>query len=177
MNKGYLKRSWINPMLVSGKSKIHGEGVFTKEKISKGEKLMEFGGENISRDKVFSGDYRSRSIWTVDKDTFLALSISDAEESLDEHLNHSCDPNSWLEDEVTLVARRDIEPGEEITLDQGTWNFEYKDYTDNQEMCHCGADICRHVLTENDWKITEIQERYQGHFHPIIQAKLLDRSI
>src|SRR3989338_695394 len=108
MSKDYLKRSWINPKLVSRKSEIHGEGVFANEKIVEGEKLMEFGGEKVSRDKVFSGNYRSRSIWIIDKDIFLALPISDAGESLDEYLNHSCDPNSWLQDEVGLIAKRDI---------------------------------------------------------------------
>lgn len=169
MNKEYLKRSWVSPKLTSGKSKIHGEGVFAKEEIGKGEKLMEFGGEKVSRDKVFSGYYRSRSIWIVGDHTYLALPITDTEESLDEHLNHSCDANSWLEDEVTLIAKQDIEPGEEITLDQGTWNFEYNDYTDNQETCHCEADSCRHVLTENDWKLAEVQEQYKDHFHPMVQ--------
>ena len=28
-------------------------------------------------------------------------------------MNHSCDSNTWMEDEATLVARRDIESGEE----------------------------------------------------------------
>jgi hypothetical protein len=30
-------------------------------------------------------------------------------------LNHSCDPNVWMEDEVTLAARRDLGVGEELT--------------------------------------------------------------
>ena len=34
--------------------------------------------------------------------------------------NHSCDPTTWWVDDITLVARRDILPGEEITYDYGT---------------------------------------------------------
>lgn len=164
--------TWVSPKLASGKSKIHGEGVFTTEIITEGEKLMEFGGEVVPRDKVFSGDYRSRSIWIVGKDTYLALPTTDTEPSLDEQLNHSCDANSWLTDEVTLVAKRDIEAGEEITLDQGTWNFEDTNYTDHQESCNCATPICRHTLTENDWKLPEVQARYRDHFHPLIQEML-----
>lgn len=173
MDREYLQRSWINPKLVSRKSDIHGEGVFTNEKISKGEKLMEFGGELVSRQEAFSGNYRSRSIWIVYPDYYLALPNSDKEISLDENLNHSCDANSWLADEVTLVAKRDIKLGEEVTLDQGTWNFEDSNYTDNQDSCFCQAANCRHNLTENDWKIPDVQERYRGYFHPIIQ-KMID---
>ncbi|OGZ96373.1 MAG: hypothetical protein A2847_00995 [Candidatus Sungbacteria bacterium RIFCSPHIGHO2_01_FULL_50_25] len=175
MPRQYLRYTWVSPKLKSGKSVIHGDGVFADQKIAEGEKVMEFGGELVSREHAFSGNYRSRSIWMVEKDLFSALPKADTQISLDENLNHSCDANTWLEDEVTLTARREIEPGEEITLDQGTWNFEDSAYTDNKEQCSCGAVTCRHILTENDWKILDVQERYRGHFHPMLQ-KAIDAS-
>lgn len=177
MNKQYLKRSWINPKLISGKSNIHGDGVFAKEKIIESEKLMEFGGELISKEQALSKNYRSRSVWIVSEDNYLALPISDTEESLDENLNHSCDANAWLNDEVTLVAKRDIEAGEEITLDQGTWNFEDSDYTDNKELCSCKAKDCRKILTENDWRIPNVREKYKDHFHPMIQKLYIQENL
>lgn len=167
--KQYLSRTWVNPKLKTGKSKIHGDGVFTSKKISKGERVMEFGGNLISKEEAFSGNYRSRSVWIVDTDRYLALPKSDTKKSLDENLNHSCDANTWLIDEIITVAKRDIEAGEEITLDQGTWNFEDGKYTDNKESCFCGAKDCRKVLTENDWKIPSVRKRYKDHFHPLIQ--------
>ena len=170
--KTYLKRTWSNPKLISGKSNIHGDGVIANEAIVEGEKLMEFGGDAVSRREAFSGDYRSRSVWMINDDVFLALSKSDARPSLDEHLNHSCDANAWLVDEVNLVAKKSIPAGEEVTLDQGTWNFEDSGYTDNQEACSCGSRYCRHTLTENDWKLPEVQERYKGHFHPMIMKQI-----
>lgn len=172
MQRQYLRYTWTSPKLAAGKSGIHGDGVFAAEKIAKGERVMEFGGEIIPREQAFSGNYRSRSIWPVDNDLFLALPKSDTQISLDENLNHSCDANTWLDDEVTLTAMRDIEAGEEITLDQGTWNFEDSAYTDNQEPCSCGAANCRRILTENDWKAPDVQERYKGHFHPLIQRMI-----
>lgn len=175
MPRQYLRYTWASPKLRAAKSAIHGDGVFAAEKIARGEKIMEFGGELISREQAFSGNYRSRSIWMVGQDRFLALPKSDTQASLDENLNHSCDANAWLEDEVTLTAKRDIAAGEEITLDQGTWNFEDSAYTDNREPCSCGAANCRGVLTENDWKIPDVQERYKGHFHPMLQ-KMIDSA-
>src|SRR6478735_1507063 len=106
--RAYLPRSWIHPKLTGGPSKIHGEGVFAAAPIPRGEKLMEFGGEKIGRAETEDGSYRECSIWLVADDTYLALPASDPHESLDENLNHSCDANAWLSDEVTLVARRDI---------------------------------------------------------------------
>ena len=31
--------------------------------------------------------------------------------------NHSCDPNTWMQDEVTITARRNIRTNEELTID------------------------------------------------------------
>jgi SET domain-containing protein len=166
--KTYLARSWINSKLVAGKSEIHGVGVFSAAPIKLGEKLMEFGGLTISGEGAASDHYRVRSIWKVGDDAFLALPESDTLPSLDENLNHSCDANSWLDDEVNLSAKRDIQAGDEITLDQGTWNFEEDGYVWNQDYCSCGSAYCRKNLTKNDWKLPEVQERYKGHFHPLM---------
>src|SRR3989344_8931122 len=175
MTEKYLRHTWVSPKLTSGKSKIHGSGFFAIQRMEVGEKVMEFGGEPVLREQVFSGNYRSRSIWIIDEEHFLALPNSDKGESLDENINHSCDANTWLVDEVTLVAKRDIAPGEEITLDQGTWNFEDNAYTDNKEPCSCGTKTCRKILTENDWEIPSIQEKYKGHFHPIVEGLISKR--
>ncbi|HEV2650641.1 MAG TPA: SET domain-containing protein [Rhizomicrobium sp.] len=173
--KSYLSRTWVNPKLVHGESKIHYDGVFAAEPIVAGERLMEFGGQKVTREQSDSDDYRVRSVWIVAEDTYLALPSSDTDPSLDENLNHSCDANAWLADEVTLVARRDIAAGEEITMDQGTWNFDETEYTVDAEDCTCGSPDCRRVLTENDWQLKSVQERYRGHFHPYVQALIDNR--
>ena len=169
MKRQYLLRSWVNAKLSRGKSKIHGDGVLVREPIAKGEKLMEFGGESISREEMLSGRYRIRSIWPVGEDRFIALRETDTQASLDEYLNHSCDANAWLDDEVTLTAQRAIAPGEEITLDQGIWNFDDW-YVEDGETCACGASNCRGNLTDADWKLPALQSRYRGHFHPMVRA-------
>ena len=170
--KKYLLRSWINSKLVAGKSEIHGVGVFAAAPIKQGEKLMEFGGLAISGEDVASELYRERSIWKVGDDTYLALPESDPQPSLDENLNHSCDANSWLIDDVSLSAKRDIRAGEEITLDQGTWNFEADEYVWDQDRCSCGSAHCRKNLTKADWKLPDVQDRYQGHFHSFIRVMI-----
>jgi uncharacterized protein len=172
----YLERSWISSKLAPGNSKIHGVGVIANAPIARGEKLMEFGGLPIDGADVATELYRERSVWTVGDDLFLALLKSDPLPSLDENLNHSCDANSWLTDEVTLAARRDIAAGEEITLDQGTWNFEEDEYTWDEDSCSCGSAHCRKNLTRTDWKQPGVQQRYADHFHPMIQKMIESRQ-
>jgi hypothetical protein len=174
MTRTYLPRSWIHPALFGGPSQIHDEGVFTTQPIARGEKLMEFGGARIDTEQASSEDYWARSVWIVTDGVYLARPITDESASLDENLNHACDANAWLADEVTLVARRDIAAGEEITLDQGTWNFDDAEFTWDGALCSCGVTDCRGALTENDWQLAAVQQRYAGHFHPVIQA-MIDR--
>ena len=70
-------------------------------------------------------------------------------------INHSCDPNAWLEG-LDLVARRSIEPGEEITVEYATFIAG----TGASFDCHCGADDCRGTVTPQDWQLPEIRRRY-----------------
>lgn len=173
----FLLRSWISSKLVGGKSKIHGDGIFAAADIAAGEKVMEFGGAAIDLEEALSDNYRFRSMWMIEPDLFLALPNSDTEPSLDENLNHSCDPNIWLEDAVNLTARRAIAAGEEITLDQGTWNggdwgFDEESYTEDNQPCGCGAALCRRTLTFGDWALPQVQAAYRGHFHPLLQKKI-----
>ena len=172
--RSYLPRSWISPKLAGGPSDIHGQGVIARAPIRAGERVMEFGGLAIAGSDVDTDIHRVRSIWQADEDLWLVLPLTDTAPSLDENLNHSCDANAWLVDEVTLVARRDIEAGEEITMDQGTWNFDVAEYTVDAEDCTCGAPDCRVRLTENDWQLPAVQQRYRGYFHPFVQA-MIDR--
>jgi hypothetical protein len=171
----YLPRTWVSPTLVHGESKIHYDGVFTTVPVKKGEKLMEFGGALITRAESEEGPYRVRSIWAVADGMYLAIPESDTAPSLDENLNHSCDANAWLEGEVTLVARRPIAAGEEVTLDQGTWNHDEDEYVWDQDFCTCGAPACRKTLTHNDWRRADVRQAYCGHFHPFVQ-EMIDKG-
>lgn len=80
-------------------------------------------------------------------------------------MNHSCDPNVWYQGD-SLVARRDIEPGEEITYDYGT------DFTafDRGFTCRCGSSQCRGTLRKDDW--IKLREKYgDEHLAPYLRTK------
>ncbi|HVZ92054.1 MAG TPA: SET domain-containing protein [Rhizomicrobium sp.] len=168
----YRKRTWVGEKLAPGPSRIHGEGVVATAPIRRGETLMIFGGLAVPAAGIDLELYRIRSIWKVENNLYLALPQSDPAPSLDENLNHSCEANAWLDDAVTLSAARDIGPGEEITLDQGAWNFEDEDYLVDGGRCRCGATSCRGVLTARDWTLPAVRLRYRGHFHPLIAAMI-----
>jgi uncharacterized protein len=69
-------------------------------------------------------------------------------------VNHSCDSNLWMADEATVVARRDIGEGKELTLD-------YALHTVNPDWeldgpCNCGSALCRGSVRGCDWRLTEV---------------------
>jgi hypothetical protein len=94
-------------------------------------------------------------------------------DGLDYFVNHSCDPNVWMEGSVTVVAGRDIHPGEEIRGDYAVWECE-AGYV--LEPCNCGSPQCRQRITGNDWMIPELQERYKGHFLTFIAQRIARHS-
>ena len=85
-------------------------------------------------------------------------------------LNHSCDSNLWMADEVTLIARRDIAAGDELTVDYALFSGAAEIIVENN--CQCGSVMCRHIITGNDWQLTEVQRHYYPHFSPFLNARI-----
>ncbi len=87
-------------------------------------------------------------------------------------MNHSCDPNTWWGgDNDTMIARRDIQPGEEITYDYATTEI-----TLPFEMaCGCGSPHCRGVVTNLDYRDPAWQAAYGLHL-PDYTLRCLERE-
>ncbi len=50
--------------------------------------------------------------------------------------------------DLSITARRDIKPGEEITFDYAT----SETYEGFEMKCFCNNKECRKMITANDWK-------------------------
>lgn len=94
-------------------------------------------------------------------------------------MNHSCDPNLWMENEVTLSARRDIAKGEELTADYAMWttNLLLEGASCYRFECNCSSDLCRNFITADDWKSSALRKRYKDHFSPYINKKIENAQI
>lgn len=80
-------------------------------------------------------------------------------------INHSCDPNTWIEG-LDLVARRDVAAGEEITVDYAT----YCGASMAPFECDCNAPDCRRVILGTDHLLPLIRNRYAGHVSEFIRS-------
>ncbi|MBN1937566.1 MAG: SET domain-containing protein, partial [Anaerolineae bacterium] len=93
-----------------------GGGVFARQPIPAGEHLITWGGEIIDWTTLqrLPPDVQSRKTVQIEENQYL-LTVGEPDPG--DYVNHSCDPNAGLRDNVTLVAMRDIAPGEEICID------------------------------------------------------------
>lgn len=162
-------RSWMDADLEVAESSIHGSGVFTRCNIEKGKVVIIWGGEVVTVEEFLSGKGLSHTNVAIDENLYL-VSSSYETTGVDDYLNHSCDPNPWLADEFTLIAKRNIEAGEELTMDYAIELLD-ENYVMNKS-CGCKAQNCRKVITGKDWRLPEVQEGERDHFSPFLNRRI-----
>jgi len=89
----------------------------------------------------------------------------DLEPSLWKPINHSCNPNSWVTG-LDLVARYDISPGEEITMDYATM---YARDQCPKFDCQCNSKNCRKLSTGNEYLEDWFVQTYGTHVTPYVR--------
>jgi hypothetical protein len=153
----------LTPAWINDKSRF---GVFARDVIKPGELLSVLGGKIVDRDR-FQGspaDQRDYAL-QVEDDLYLAP-INDPEPA--NYFNHSCNPNAGLRGQIALVSMREILPGEEVCYD---FAMNHASQSDTFQ-CTCRAAECRQVITGDDWRLSELWQRYQGFYSPFIQHKI-----
>ncbi len=162
----YLPATWFDPRLTVCASPIHGRGLFAMAPIRAGEVIMIWGGTLYTRADLEVGNVPRDTSYSFIEDDLLIAGPGDA---MDYFVNHSCDPSAWMADEVTVSARRDTGPGEEITGDYAVWE---STPTYTIDPCRCGSALCRTRFAGDDWMRPELQERYRGRFLPYINRRI-----
>ncbi|MBN1532459.1 MAG: SET domain-containing protein-lysine N-methyltransferase [Spirochaetes bacterium] len=163
-----IKKDWRSPKIDIRTSPVEGRGMFANSLITPGEKVVVWDGEYT--DEVGAIEARGKNMLVMQWDDDLySYEVSGTDDGY--FINHSCDPNVWMIDAHTLVARRDIKTGEELMADYALWEAD-ENYL-SEWHCMCGSPICRGRVTGKDWKNIELQERYKGHFSPLLNKRIL----
>ena len=158
-----MPTSRLSGRVLVGPSAIAGAGLICEEQVPAGAMVAAFGGEFIDR-ATLDALPAERRVRCVQVDDALYLLPAPG----DPAFNHSCDPNCALSGQVVVVARRPIDPGEELTIDYATRNG-----GDHDEFaCTCGATRCRGKVTGHDWMLPELQQRYHGEFSPYLARRI-----
>lgn len=169
-----MKISWISEKIGINKAGPKGSGLFAKKNIKKGDLIGVMGGYVVSLGEFKRMSKRSNAFKVIQHYAYhiandlLFGPVHQTEVSELEHLNHSCEPNAGFKGEIRLVAMRDIQKGQEVTMDYATCVtssfFNMK--------CLCGSKSCRKFITGNDWKKKVLQKKYRGFFQPYIAEKI-----
>ncbi len=124
-----------------------GKGVFVTRPYAAGEEILVFTGEEIDFETSLAKGERECDAFQIGPNRYLDLDTPGV------FINHSCDPNTGIRDDIRLVALRDLRPGEEIRYDYSTTMDE-----DHWEMdCRCGSPKCRGVIRDFKWLPKELK--------------------
>lgn len=158
---------YLNPAIELRGSPATGTwSTFARETIRDGEVISVWGGHVVDGSLLeeLSAGGRVHAV-QVEEDLYL-VSLPRGESA--DFINHSCDPNAGLRDSVTLVAMRDIAPGEEVCFD-----YAMADSTPYDEFdCQCGTEMCRGRVTGDDWRQRQLWARYEGYFSPYLARRI-----
>ncbi|HKE18986.1 MAG TPA: SET domain-containing protein [Kofleriaceae bacterium] len=157
---------YASPRLVGRRcAEKGGHGVYAVGAIRRGELLVVFAGSAVEASEIplLAPDQR-RLLLQVEEGLYLLSEV----EGWADWVNHCCEPNAGLRGQVSLVAMRDIQPGEEICYDYAMSDGSGYDDFD----CRCGAASCRHRVSGDDWMKEDLWERYRGYFSPYLAERI-----
>ena len=123
-----------------------GQGVFAVEPVAAGEVVAVWGGRIVPEEEATAlpASLRRYVVQVEDGQYLAPLERIDPAELI----NHCCVPTCGLRGQITLVALRAIQPGEEITFDYAT--------TDSSPFlefdCACAKNPCRARVRADDWQ-------------------------
>jgi uncharacterized protein len=159
-------KCWLSDKADLRRSTIEGRGLFAGVDIAAGVTIARLGGSIVSTEalhELLSASNRYVDTVSLFQNQHLVLP-----QGTSQHFgNHSCEPNLWWVDPLSLTTRSPVAAETELTVDYGTLTAE----ADFEMICRCGAPTCRGVVTGRDWTRKDLQARYGEHWVPI----LLDR--
>jgi hypothetical protein len=160
--------SYLSPKAAVKASPIHGRGLFAIQAIRSGEIVCIKGGHIFQREKLQEIAARmGPAEIQLAEDLFIGPVTQEEREGSMLFSNHSCEPNIGVKGQIVFVAMRDIDAGEELTHDWATTD------DDTYEMeCRCQARNCRKIITGQDWRNKELQQKYHGFMSWYLQRKI-----
>jgi hypothetical protein len=79
-------------------------------------------------------------------------------EGFGRYINHSCEPNCGIKDRVKIVAMRNIQKGEELTLD-----YDMMENSNWTMDCQCDTSSCRKTIRGYKYLPESKRKEYAGY--------------
>lgn len=160
MRAGEIRQPGASPWCEARSSQVHGRGVFATRDIPAGTRIMEYGGEIITKKEAEKRGAAQLELALRTGDASVYIFILDERYDIDGSfewnsarlVNHSCAPNCETEiceeTRIWVVALRDIAKGEELFYD---YHFDMDSFEDHP--CRCGAPDCLgYIVSRDHWE-------------------------
>lgn len=133
-----------------------GRGVFTREDIAPGTKILAFKGPRVTIETIEAAESAgNRDLFLqIDREVYLGPSGG-----IDDFINHSCDPNCGLQFEGAepyLAAIEHIAAGTELTFDYASTQEQYP----YRFSCSCRSSKCRGEIGDFSELPPRTKQRY-----------------
>jgi uncharacterized protein len=155
------RRAMLPANVRLARSGVHGRGLFARDFIPQGERIIEYVGERVTKAEALRRDEARRVRAAGGEDACVYLFETDGRYDIDGDvpwnparlINHSCAPNCESEEHrgrVWIIARRDIAPGEELSYDYGFALAEGRNHA-----CRCGTPECVGIIVHRAqrWRV------------------------
>lgn len=153
----------------SAPSAIDGHGLFAARNYARGEILFRLSGRLYDGFSIYRNTNWFANTYQLDRDLYLYPETLEGR-----YINHSCEPNAGLREDLEMLALRDIAVGEEICFDYSTCMSE-RDWT---MSCQCGTSQCRKIIRDFHDLPTEIKHHYlqQGIVQRFIVREIFEQA-
>jgi SET domain-containing protein len=149
----------IEKLWIIKESTVHARGLFARQNIVKGTKIIEYVGKKV---KKVEGDLRSErrikkylnsketgSVYIFELNSRYDIDGSPIYNKA-RYINHSCKPNCDIEiknNRIWVISKKMIKKDEELSYDYG-YEFDKDDYKDHP--CKCGSKNCIGFIISSD---------------------------
>jgi uncharacterized protein len=127
-----------------------GKGVFAVQDISEGELIFFVNGRLVTYEEGLTLPCGGDHTVQIGSDLYINP------QPPSKYINHSCDPNSGIRDDLAIVAIRHIKSGEEVSFDYSTCVLERS----FRMKCECGFKDCRKWIGDFDEIPDELKLKY-----------------
>lgn len=135
------------------KSRIHGKGVFTLDKINKNKKLFKFADKIIIINHKFGCNCKICSRCISLKNN---LWLYPEKNSYGWNLNHSCKPNCFYRGKY-IYSLKKIKSNTEISIDYSTTTTDKK----WKMICDCKSNNCRKIIRSIQFLPKNLFKKYR----------------
>lgn len=155
-----------NPKVTVKKTKKYGKTLFAAQDIKKDEIIADWTGGRVYQATKATELPNEPPYFVQNHAIQFAEDKYIDYDGIGRYFAHSCDPNCGFQGKFKVVAMRDINKDEELTLD-----YAMSEDSDWRLECRCGSKKCRKIIGAFVLLPKDIRKKYDGYISDWLKKK------